>query len=95
MFRATGIALGLFLSTWGAFLFCTEDIVLRYNPSWIPQSGFISQFFEYQSEGNRQHLIVEQWVAILLASVGGSLMIFSLGGKSKLRTPKDEKPRHS
>ncbi|MAT14776.1 MAG: hypothetical protein CMJ46_05835 [Planctomyces sp.] len=90
MFRGIGIAIGLFLLTWGAFLFCTEDVLFRFNPEWIPREGFLSQFFRVESD--RLHLVVEQWVAILIGSAGGSLFIYCLGG-TRRRKLAEEKPQ--
>ncbi|MEZ6045006.1 MAG: hypothetical protein R3C11_05385 [Planctomycetaceae bacterium] len=87
------MAIGLQLMTLGVFSFCVEDIVLRYSPNWIPTSGFFSQFFD--SIDGKQHLIVKQWLSIMLGAIGASLFIFSLGGSSQPVDGKSDQKKKS
>ena len=88
MIRTLGLAIGFFLLSWGVFLFCVEDVVLRYQPNWLHETGMFSQFIH--QENNQIHLIIDQWIAILVGTVGCTILVLCMGRR---RAPQEEKCR--
>jgi len=79
MIRSALLALGLFLVMTGTFLFCIKQSLLRYCPQWLLENK-VSGYFVQELEGERL-LIVPQWIAILILTLGTSLYLYTLGTK--------------
>lgn len=81
MIRSALLTLGLFLAMMGAFLFCIRQASLRYCPQWLLENQ-VSGYFVKELEGDRL-LIIPQWIAILILTLGTSLYLYTLGTKRK------------